>query len=56
MNMEVEDMELLHNFVANESKPAFRALVNRHVDMVLPPHCGKPVMLIWRKSPRRLHV
>jgi RNA polymerase sigma factor (sigma-70 family) len=34
MNMEGEDSELLREYVANKSEPAFRALVERHVDMV----------------------
>ena len=32
--MELEDIELLRDYVANESEPAFRMLVERHVDMV----------------------
>lgn len=32
--MEREDIELLRDYVANESEPAFRTLVERHVDMV----------------------
>jgi RNA polymerase sigma factor (sigma-70 family) len=32
--MESEDTELLHEYVAGKSEPAFRALVERHVDMV----------------------
>ena len=32
--MELEDIELLCDYVANESEPAFRTLVERHVDMV----------------------
>jgi RNA polymerase sigma factor (sigma-70 family) len=32
--MELEDIELLRDYIANESEPAFRTLVERHVDMV----------------------
>ena len=34
MSMEGEDVHLLREYVANQSEPAFRALVERHVDMV----------------------
>jgi hypothetical protein len=32
--MERENIELLRDYVAHESEPAFRVLVERHVDMV----------------------
>lgn len=34
MSTEVEDVELLREYVANQSETAFRTLVERHVDMV----------------------
>ncbi len=34
MSMEGEDFELLRDYVTNQSETAFRALVERHVDMV----------------------
>jgi RNA polymerase sigma factor (sigma-70 family) len=34
MSMEGEDVDLLREYVANQSEPAFRTLVQRHVDMV----------------------
>jgi len=34
MSMEVEDFDLLREYVANQSEAAFRTLVERHVDMV----------------------
>ena len=34
MSTEGEDVELLREYVAKQSEPAFRALVERHVDMV----------------------
>jgi len=34
MSMEGEDIELLRDYIANKSEPAFRTLVERHVDMV----------------------
>jgi RNA polymerase sigma factor (sigma-70 family) len=34
MSMDGEDFELLQDYVANQSEPAFRALVDRHVNMV----------------------
>ena len=34
LSMEGEDIELLRDYVTNRSEPAFRTLVERHVDMV----------------------